>query len=101
MTDLVTVSRFCALSGYSDDAVRAKMAEGVWLEDRVWIKAPDGRILISLRGYEAWAAGQAFDGSGGIRSRLIFDGGDDDVVSDFASHKRKRMSASRSASRRS
>jgi hypothetical protein len=56
----VTINRFCELSGYSDKAVRSKMAEGVWLKDVVWCKAPDNRILISLRGYEAWVEGQVF-----------------------------------------
>jgi hypothetical protein len=55
--DLVTVSRFCELSGYTDDAVRAKLSNGVWLEGQVWFKAPDGRILISISGYEAWGRG--------------------------------------------
>jgi len=55
--DLITVKRFCRLTGYSDDAVRAKMANGVWLQGAIWIKAPDGRILISIKGYETWARG--------------------------------------------
>lgn len=100
MIDLITIPRFCLLTGYSDDAVRAKMAEGVWLEDVVWIKAPDNRILISIRGFEIWAAGQALDGSVRIRSRLTSGGEGDDVVSDFDSHRRKKTNASRSDSRR-
>lgn len=101
MIDLITVPRFCALTGYTTDAVDRKRADGVWLEDVVWIKAPDGRILISIRGYEQWAAGQAFDGSAKIRSRLTSAGEANDVVSDFDSHRQKKTSASRDASRRS
>jgi hypothetical protein len=100
MIDLITIPRFCALTGYSDDAVRAKMAEGVWLEDSVWVKAPDGRILISIRGYQAWAVGRAFDPSDEKLFRLILDGEDAATVSDFASHRRKRTSSTPSGSRR-
>jgi hypothetical protein len=60
MLNWVTIPRFCELSGYTDKAVRSKMLEGVWLKDVVWCKAPDNRILISLRGYEAWVEGQAY-----------------------------------------
>jgi hypothetical protein len=55
----VTVKRFCELSGYSVDAVDQKRASGVWLRDQVWKKAPDNRILISIRGYEEWVEGRA------------------------------------------
>jgi hypothetical protein len=37
--------------GLHDKAVRRKIESGVWLEDRVWKKAPDGHILIDLEGY--------------------------------------------------
>ena len=56
----VTIRRFAELSGYTEKAVRGKIAEGVWLQDIVWRKAPDGRILVSLRGYEEWAEGRVF-----------------------------------------
>lgn len=50
----VTVKRFSELSGYTESAARAKISEGVWLEGRVWRRAPDGRILIDVEGYTAW-----------------------------------------------
>jgi hypothetical protein len=55
----VTIRRFSELSGYTEDAVRSKIADGTWLSGWVWRKAPDGRILVSIRGYEEWAEGQA------------------------------------------
>ena len=54
----LTVERFAELSGYTAEAVRSKIKRGVWLEDEVWIKAPDGRILIDTEGYERWATGE-------------------------------------------
>jgi hypothetical protein len=53
----VTIERFEALSGYTEKAVRAQITRGIWLQDRVFRKAPDGRILIDLQGYAAWAEG--------------------------------------------
>jgi hypothetical protein len=46
------------LSGYSEKAIRNRIAKGVWLQGDIWIKAPDGRILISIEGIERWAEGQ-------------------------------------------
>lgn len=53
----VTVKRFNELSGYTESAVRTKISEGVWLEGRVWRRAPDGRVLIDVAGYTAWVEG--------------------------------------------
>ena len=48
----LTIEKFSAESGYTPDAVRSKIKRGDWLEGHVWIKAPDGRILIDTEGYE-------------------------------------------------
>jgi len=50
----LTVKKFSSESGYTEAAIRAKMADGTWLKDYVWLKAPDGRVLIDVDGYEAW-----------------------------------------------
>jgi len=52
--NLVTIKRFADLSGYSDNAVKSKIKRGEWT---FYVTAPDGRILISILGYEAWASG--------------------------------------------
>jgi hypothetical protein len=54
----VTIDKFSAESGYTPDAVRSKIKRGDWLEGQVYIKAPDGRILIDKEGYEAWVTSQ-------------------------------------------
>lgn len=56
----LTISAFAAQSGYTEDAIRAKIKRGEWLEGAVWIKAPDSRILIDVEGFEKWATGAAF-----------------------------------------
>lgn len=53
----VTIKKFSELTGYTEDAVRAKLANGVWLESALWKKAPDGRILMNLPGYNDWVEG--------------------------------------------
>lgn len=57
--DRVTIGRFAELTGYTAAAVNGKIARGDWLEGREYAKAPDGRILIILSGYEQWAQGKA------------------------------------------
>ena len=54
----VTIKKFSELTGYSENAVRGKIQRGDWLQDQVWKKAPDGRILIDLEGYEKWVITQ-------------------------------------------
>lgn len=50
----VTIKKCSELTGYSEMAIRSKISDGVWLERNVWVKAPDGRVLINMDGYEAW-----------------------------------------------
>jgi hypothetical protein len=54
----VTIKKAAELSGYSEKAIEARRADGTWLEGVVWIKAPDGRILISQDGIDRWAEGR-------------------------------------------
>lgn len=55
----VTLKRFEELTGYSEDATRTKMRRGVWLQDREFVKAPDGHVLMDLEAYERWVLGEA------------------------------------------
>jgi len=54
----VRINKFVELTGYTDKAVRCKIAEGVWLEGRLWRRAPDGAILVDLVGYQRWVEGR-------------------------------------------
>ena len=54
MVHWVTIDKFSDLTGYTADAVRSKIKRGDWLEGQIWVKAPDGRILIDTEGYEKW-----------------------------------------------
>lgn len=55
---LVQLSAFERGTGYSSDAVQKKIKRGEWREGEHFIYAPDGHILMDLRGYHAWAAKQ-------------------------------------------
>lgn len=54
----VQVKVFQNMTGYSADAIDKKIKRGVWREGVHYRRAPDGHILIDLRGYEAWVEGQ-------------------------------------------
>lgn len=58
MSNLVKLTKFEELTGYTPKAVQRKVAEGVWLEGFEVLKAPDGNWLVIMEGYERWAAGQ-------------------------------------------
>ncbi|NUZ07620.1 excisionase [Piscinibacter koreensis] len=50
----VTIELASTLTGYTPSAMRTKISRGVWLEGREWVRAPDGHVLIDMRGYERW-----------------------------------------------
>lgn len=53
-TDYVTVPVAAAMTGYSVKAIRRKIEAGIWVEGREFRRAPDGHVLISVKGYELW-----------------------------------------------
>jgi hypothetical protein len=55
----VLIKKLVELTGYTDDAIRAKIKRGVWLKDLHWKKAPDGRILFNLLAIKEWIEGKA------------------------------------------
>lgn len=54
MARYLTVRKFSQETGYSEDAVRSKIRDGVWKLGEVWVRAPDGRTIIDMEGYESW-----------------------------------------------
>lgn len=57
MLRYVTISKFAAESGYTEDAIRTKIRDGIWREGQEWRRAPDGRVLIDIDGYHRWVEG--------------------------------------------
>ena len=54
----VTLARFEALTGYTEKAAARKIETGVWLEGHEYRRAPDGRLLIDMEGFERWVEGR-------------------------------------------
>ena len=60
---VISTSRYVLLSlanlltGYSIKAMERKIERGDWQEGKVWRRAPDGRILIDVVGYQRWVEG--------------------------------------------
>ncbi len=52
----VTKDRAAELIGYSVRAIDGKIFRGDWCEGVQYVRAPDKRILIDLKGVESWAA---------------------------------------------
>ena len=50
----VLIPKAAELTGYTRRAIEDKIAKGVWVEGREWVKAPDGHRLISIKGYQSW-----------------------------------------------
>jgi hypothetical protein len=46
------------LTGYTVKAMQRKIERGDWVEGKVWKRAPDGRILIDIVGFQKWVEGQ-------------------------------------------
>lgn len=58
MTRYVLIHRFADLTGYSVKAVEGKVASGAWIEGKEYRRAPDGRVLVDMEGFERWVEGQ-------------------------------------------
>lgn len=54
----VLLPLFEQLTGYTVKAVQRKIEEGVWREGHEFRRAPDGRILMDLEGFEKWVESQ-------------------------------------------
>ena len=62
-TFVVAPARYVLLSlaeqitGYTVKAMQRKIERGDWVEGKVWVRAPDGRVLIDVFGYHKWVEG--------------------------------------------
>lgn len=54
----VLLPLFEQLTGYTVKAVQRKIEESIWREGHEFRRAPDGRILMDLEGFEKWVEGQ-------------------------------------------
>src|SRR5574343_228768 len=72
MIRFCTVKRYAELSGYTERAIESKISRGDWTYGRQYVRAPDGRIFVSIEGVEKWlqsiAASTSRMGSAGSRT---------------------------------
>ena len=54
----VRLPLFAAATGYTPKAVERKIEAGVWRQGHEYRIAPDGHILVDMKGYERWVEGQ-------------------------------------------
>ncbi len=59
----VTVKKMAEETGYSARAIHYKIDAGIWPVNEVWYRAPDGRRLIDIEGYEKWVQKLALESS--------------------------------------
>jgi hypothetical protein len=50
----VTVELYATMSGLSEGAIRKRIERGIWVEDKEFRRAADGRVWIDTEGVEAW-----------------------------------------------
>lgn len=51
------IPTFCAVTGYTLKAVERKRQDGIWVEGKVWHKAPDGHVMMDMEGFNKWVRG--------------------------------------------
>jgi len=54
----VLLPKFEELTGYTVKAIESKIDKGIWREGKEFRRAPDGRILVDLEGYQRWVEDQ-------------------------------------------
>ena len=79
-----TIKKHAEETGYTESAIRTKISRGVWLEGRVWKKAPDGTIIIDEEGYNEWVE----NGNGLAMNRNVLES------SPFRKHRSRSVSRS-------
>jgi hypothetical protein len=52
----VLLNMAAQMTRYTVKAIDRKIERGDWIEGKVWLRAPDGRILIHVSGFQRWGA---------------------------------------------
>ncbi len=47
-----------AITGYTVKAMERKIERGDWVEGRVYVRAPDGHIMVDVIGFQKWVEGR-------------------------------------------
>ena len=60
----VTIPLAATITGFTEKAIRHKIDGGIWLEGREYMRGPDNRIYISMKGYAKWVERGSKSGRG-------------------------------------
>ena len=55
----VTIKKCADLYGLTEESIRSLKKKGDWREKTQWVKAPNGRIFINVKGVDEWIEGKA------------------------------------------
>jgi hypothetical protein len=55
----ITIGKCSELYGLTEESIRALKKKGYWREQLHWVKAPNGRIFINVKGVDEWIEGKA------------------------------------------
>jgi len=58
MSGLVTTDKLSEMTGYSKEAIRMKVNNGVWIKQRHYLKAADGRLIFIVEMIYQWMKGE-------------------------------------------
>lgn len=50
----VMIRVYALVSGFTEKAIRRKIEDGVWVENREYIRSPDGHVMIDREGVQRW-----------------------------------------------
>jgi len=50
----VLIKKVVEVTGYTENAARAKVRKGVWVMGIHWKKAPDNRVIFDLNAIQKW-----------------------------------------------
>lgn len=53
----VLIPKVTESTGYTADAIRAKIKRGIWQYEKHWRRAPDNRIVLNLDAINQWMGG--------------------------------------------
>jgi hypothetical protein len=58
MSGFVTTEKLSEMTGYTKEAIRMKVKTGVWIKQKHYLKAPDGRLIFIVEMIYQWMRGE-------------------------------------------
>lgn len=55
----VTIRMYASGSGFTVNAIRQKICNGVWIEKREYFRTPEGAVMVDRQGVDRWITGKS------------------------------------------